>query len=1534
MKKALNLLLGVAMVATIAVGCSKHKTSSIPTAPFERPSAPATTFTGDEWDNHVEISQVNKEAARSTFYPFASVEQAVTRDQEKSPYYKLLNGDWKFKFSTLAEKPEDFQGTDFDDSSWDNIPVPSSWQTIKNEDGTFKYEKPMYTNVTYPWAHTEDLEPGEGYHKGNTVGTYRTTFELPKDWETRQVFLNFDGVESALYLWVNGQKVGYSEDSFTRASFDITPYLQAGENTIAAQVYRWCDGSWLEDQDFLRLSGIFRDVYLTSKGDAEIRDFKVETDLDEEFKDADLIVKASLRQFREVKDAKYSLKAQLLDADGKVVAVEGLEAPVEFKDGQAEVTLSGHVADPAKWSAEKPNLYTLSLCLCIDDQEAEATAVRIGFREMALVDGGTTDAHFEINGQPISIRGVNRHETDPDLGRTATEEMMRKDIELMKQHNINAVRTSHYPNSPLWYDLCDEYGIYVMDETNNESHGMMDQGINHPGEGDDWKAALLYRVENMVQRDKNHASIVFWSLGNEAGPGPNYGAAHDLVHALDNTRFTHYEADNEYPDMHSEMYPRPTTVEWFGKTSEKPFILCEYAHAMGNSVGNLVDYWDIIRKYPNLVGGYIWDWVDQTVTTNTMPKVEYTADCLKGLEYDISGDYKVEGLNGSGLEGKLFIHANEKLRLNGPFTIEFSMNEDECLQSRIRTFGMCEGVIAVSTLKDEERVLADGQLGRSMTVSLNIDEPVRLQFELPDNWVGQWHKLSITYDGASFKAYIDGELKAEEATTIPEGSFDMGNLILGATAATSGNRFMGRFDELRLFSKALTAEEIAAPERTQDESALVWFDFEDPQETPREQATYFAYGGDWLDYPNDDNFCQNGLVSPDRSIQPEIKEVKKVYQNAVMTYVDDYTIRIHNENLFTNMNEYDMVWTLTEDGYEIQSGKQSADVAPLATEDIKIDVQPFTKKAGAQYHLTCVFTTKEDTQWAKAGYPVMEEQFALSGSDEQVAPVDLSSLGQLKAEDANNQITVTGTNFSAVVDKTNGALISYRFNDKELLDAPLEPNYRRAMNLNDKAARPMPNMVAVWAEAGRSRTVVDVKVTKLTEGALRIDVTGALGNGVPYSIGYVIYGNGDITVENQFTPNDHYGIMLAVGSTMEVPAEFSNVTYFGRGPHENYVDRSTGAFKGIYETNVDEMFIPYETPNCTGGRTDTTWVALTNDKGDGLMASSDKAFQFSTIRYTDTMLENTKHFYQLEQDDSIIFELNTAHQGLGGDTTWGAWPQERYLVRANHSYEYSFRLHPVTGFTKEAATEDSNKFYSDTALSDILINGASMQSRYLDTVYNEFFSERYEYTVKVADGKLPTIEPVPTSDNVKFSVTMPEALPGKAEIHATTAFGREQVYIINLVAEDFVYASDMEFTAATSWGQCVRDRAFDRWNPIRLMGADQKPVQFEKGISGSMYTEVLFDIEGKGFKTFETYVGLDYDAIEDHDPYVKSFEFYVDGELVESTDEVHWDTEMQKVVVNVEGAKELRIVSAQDHGSLNKVSYNAPATWADAKFTR
>ena len=581
-----------------------------------------------EWTNNPDVFQVNRERARATFYRYDSLENAIAADKESSKYYQLLNGnDWKFSWAVrpserIAAKEKNFNKKDYDDSGWDKISVPRNWQTYLNKDGSFKYDPVIYSNQNYPWMNAEGknysaYKVGQAPEQCNPVGTYRKTFSVDSSWKGKEILLNFEGVESAMYLWVNGQYIGYSEDSFTRNEFDITEALDFSEgnkNVITVEVYRWCDGSYIENQDYLRLGGIFRDVYMTAKEKTEIRDFTVVTDLDENYENAALNVDVDLRSFDGKQKEGYCVKGYLYDENGTCITEQPLTAEAAFGEkDETTVKLSGQISNPKKWTAEHPNLYTLVLMLEKDGKEVETTSVKVGFREVEITDKGTNDARIRVNGQVITLYGVNRHENDPETGRYLTEEDMRKEIELMKSLNVNAVRTSHYPNDPVFYELCDEYGIYVMDEANVESHNGRSQ-YQVPGSLPGYIEAAEDRAINMLERDKNYPSVIMWSPGNETGTGDSIQAEIDYFQNNDDTRVVHYQGwnANEGVDVESNMYPEISKI----KTNyTKPYIMCEYLHTMGNSGGGMIDYWNKIRSYGILQGGFIWDWVDQTFNT-------------------------------------------------------------------------------------------------------------------------------------------------------------------------------------------------------------------------------------------------------------------------------------------------------------------------------------------------------------------------------------------------------------------------------------------------------------------------------------------------------------------------------------------------------------------------------------------------------------------------------------------------------------------------------------------------------------------------------------------------------------------------------------------------------------------------------------------------------------------------------------------------------------------------------------------------------
>jgi beta-galactosidase len=674
-----------------------------------------TALAGPDWENE-QVLQINREPVRATFVPFSNATEALAGEQTNSPFFTSLNGTWKFNWVANPDlRPTNFFHTDFDDSAWKTIDVPSCVE-MKG------YGIPIYVSSGYPFKIDPPRVMGEppqnytSFNERNPVSSYRRTFELPANWNGRRVFVHFDGVESAFYIWVNGARAGYSQNSRGPAEFDLTDFVKPGANQIAVEVYRWSDGSYLEDQDMWRMSGIFRDVYLYSTAAARICDFTVRTELDANYRDATLQIKPELSDYSNRSLTGWTVRAQLFDTNRKPVFKNELShdaAQILNRDWNAKILddrtpqrgptkfawLEGKVENPVKWTAETPNLYTLVLTLCDDSGKVvEADSCKAGFRKIEIRNG-----QFLINGQPIRLRGVNRHETDPDTGHTVSLARMTQDIELMKRANINAVRTCHYPDDPRWYELCDRYGIYVLDEANLEAQGTRGFLASDPR----WASAFLDRAISLAERDKNHPSVIMWSLGNESGYGPNFAAMSGWLHTFDPTRPVHYEGaqggkmteaergfqpasasvtedvapnsetqqnarrsglksalpppDPPGVDVISRFYPRmmdayikpdvPENSHWehlleiARRTNDtRPVLTSEYAHAMGNAIGNLQEYWDEIYSNPRLLGGFIWEWVDQGLR-KTAPDgtkfIAYGGDfgdkpnlgifCIKGL---------------------------------------------------------------------------------------------------------------------------------------------------------------------------------------------------------------------------------------------------------------------------------------------------------------------------------------------------------------------------------------------------------------------------------------------------------------------------------------------------------------------------------------------------------------------------------------------------------------------------------------------------------------------------------------------------------------------------------------------------------------------------------------------------------------------------------------------------------------------------------------------------------------------------------------
>ena len=644
-----------------------------------------------DWENPA-VLQINREPPRANFIPYSNEDQAVADRKENSSYYYSLNGMWKFHWSRKpGDRPSYFYKQDFNTSGWDWIKVPSNWELQG-------YGIPIYVNTGYPF----EKNPPYIHHNYNPVGSYKREFKLPKGWENNEVFIHFGAVSSAMYVWINGQKVGYNEGSKTPAEFRITPYLKEDRNSVAVEVYRWCDGSYLEDQDFWRLSGIQRDVYLLARNKVYIRDFFAKSDLIHEYQDGKLSLSIEIKN-HQTKNSNYTVEFSLLDKNKEILS--GAET-ITVKNGKNMVIFTKETENPKKWSAENPYLYTLVITLKNSTGEVlEALGCKVGFRKVEIKNN-----RLHVNGVPVYLKGVNLHEHHEKKGHVVDEETMLKDIKTMKKSNINAVRTSHYPQPVSWYKICDQYGLYLIDEANIESHGMGYQKDITLADKPEWKQAHLDRVVKMVERDKNHPSVIIWSLGNEAGDGHNMLANYKWIKGRDSTRPVQYEreghqtnAKEKHSDIYCPMYARINHLEKYANSSEdRPLIMCEYSHAMGNSNGNLQDYWDVIEKHEILQGGFIWDWVDQGIVKKNEKNEEFWAYggdfgppgvpsdgnfCINGLVnpnrtphpalQEVKKIYQYVGFRSIDLKsGKIFISNKFSFTPLTEFELEWSIEQD------------------------------------------------------------------------------------------------------------------------------------------------------------------------------------------------------------------------------------------------------------------------------------------------------------------------------------------------------------------------------------------------------------------------------------------------------------------------------------------------------------------------------------------------------------------------------------------------------------------------------------------------------------------------------------------------------------------------------------------------------------------------------------------------------------------------------------------------------------------------------------------
>ncbi len=1057
-----------------------------------------------EWQNQY-VNGVNRLPARATSYSYRSADDALLCDRENAEI-QSLNGEWSFHFAEdVKQSPENFYEESFDTSSWDKIEVPSCWE-MKG------YGYPIYTNSTYPFpAHPPYID------RTNPTGCYVKEFTVPESWGDDRVIIHFGGVYSGYYVWINGHKVGFSEDSCLPAEFDITPYLKSGVNSVAVKVFKWTDGSYMEDADHWRMAGIHREVYLTAIPQVSLYDFGVRTIVDLEKNNALLQIRPEIVNNKDLDVKGWNLSAQLYDMDNNAVFPKSMEIsaknvinePYPQRDNVYYGMMEGVVSRPALWNAEQPNLYTLVLSLTdAKGQVVDARSTKVGFRDLEI-DGQV----FKVNGVPIKLYGVNRHDHSEIGGKTVTREEMEQDVILMKQFNFNSVRASHYPNDPYFNELCDKYGIYVIDEANLETHHQRGYLANHP----EWSNAYLERAVRMVVRDRNHPSIIMWSLGNESGCGPNHAAMSSWIKDYDPTRYIHYEGaqgqpqhplyrpigrkeasivtseivenepvkeklsgaqyanpnDPAYVDVISRMYPLVEDLIAMAEDPilDRPIMMCEYAHSMGNSTGRMDEYWEAIRAHESLLGGHIWDWIDQG-------------------------------------------------------------------------------------------------------------------------------------------------LRAEDA----------------------------------------------------------------------DGTVYWKYGGDFEQGEHhDQNFCINGVIGSDRSIKPATWECKQVCQPIEFGAIDaaNGKIYVHNRFFFENSDVCRYYWELADESTTLQSGEFS--VPTLAAgeyAEITLPIKAFKTKEGAEYWINLRAEQREDNLYSKAGFVTSWDQLSYSKVDESESAPELKATLSVNDADKSN-ITVEGKGFNVAI--ADGYIASYTSNGVEIISSPLRPNFWRASTDNDWRGWKVDRLLGFWKTAAANLQTKSISVENDGNKSVEVAVVKSIEGKVELKLTYTIQSDGVIDVDYDLTKDASISEMLRIGLQCETTNNFNKVTYYGRGPWENYSDRVSSAMISVYESTPAEMGFDYVVPQENGNRCDVRWFALHGNKqNQGVQVVGDEPLSISLWLATQEAFDAAKHINEIEYlKDAYTLNIDLVQAGVGGTDSWSmkARPAENVRLLKNE-YSYSFKLVPITSRTK------------------------------------------------------------------------------------------------------------------------------------------------------------------------------------------------------------------------------------------------------------
>ncbi|MDU4937208.1 MAG: glycoside hydrolase family 2 TIM barrel-domain containing protein [Clostridium sp.] len=1288
----------------------------------------------------VDVFGINREEATTSTIAYQSIEDArigsLNYDKERSDYYQLLTGDENNWDLTVVKNDAEAQkflddgfmnenySTDPNDG-WKSVKLPASWTTQG-----FDYS--IYTNTQMPWQTRYDpnVKVPEAPVNYNPVGLYRKKFTVKDNMkqENGRVYLSFQGVESAYYVYVNGKEVGYSEDSYRPHEFDITDYLNADgeENTLAVKVHKFSDGTWMEDQDMIYDGGIFRDVYLRSTPETHIYDYSVVTDLDDSYSNAELDLKLKLKTFSKSAINGYKVDVKLFDESGtNIMSGKGVNIDVNMNGDKAEVEGKTIIENPKLWSAENPNLYTLVITLEDGNgNHIESISQQLGFREIEFTstevnnrdDYSATTKQYQtitINGEQLLFKGTNRHDTDPMYGKYVPKSTLEEDVKLMKQFNINAIRTSHYGNDEYLYYLADKYGLYVMGETNAECHALM---YNQDEVGKYLKPLTMDRTNTSFQTLKNQTSIVMWSIGNEMSYSKN--GANNLYPEMvwyfkdrDNTRPVHSEGLgwDGGTDIDSNMYPSvSTTWSKASKDSNKtrmPYVLCEYSHAMGNAVGNLKEYWDAIRSEPNMNGGFVWDWVDQSRAISLPKQFNIT---------DKSNLAAVGKTHGSGVK----LDASEE-SITGKsydgYTV-MSNENNELYNSKLSgdnaTFTF-EAIVKPSAKASDSVILSKGDNQVALKTDRSGDF---IEFfivnngswkvataPIPEDWVGEWHQVAGTYDGQTLKVFIDGQElgKIDYDVTIDAKE----DPIAIGYDTVKGRDFSGEISIARIYTEALTSEQLKAQYsvnptiKPSSDDVLLWLDYseefvEDPSSVwdyySEEYASqnlyneemdgkFFGYGGDWGDKTNDNDFCQNGLLSPDRDVQPELYEVKYQYQSfwfeSTEEEISNRIVNVYNENNFTNLNNYDVIWELVEDGSIIDQGNiTDVNVNPRETKSITIPyTMPKMTKAEGEYYLNISVRLKEDTLWANKGHEISSEQIKVPANVAKVSPV-ISDL-DVSINENDNMINISGNDFSFQIDKQTGLMSNYIYKGEMLIEEGPKPNFWRAPVNNDNN-----NFDWSWMNAGENVTLDSYEVIELEDGRKQIKTNLTLNNakGTKQEMLYTINGTGEVTVEiNVDAQGTGMGRYLRIGSMMTLPEGYENVTWYGNGPVESYQDRNTNSKVMINKNTVTDLFYPFIKTQDTGNLTGVKWISVESEaKENAILVSAKNEVEASALHFSPKDLTEANHPYELGGPKEETYLTIDYKSSGNGNKSCGPDTLPEYRLNNDKAYNYSYTIVP------------------------------------------------------------------------------------------------------------------------------------------------------------------------------------------------------------------------------------------------------------------